>query len=63
MRLYIYTLVPLSLGRPGLVVVGVAKTRVTVWRRMLVVTMVSSIGQGGHVGVVEVDVGGFGRLA
>ena len=30
---------------------------------MLIVAVVSSIGQTGHVGVVEVDVGGFGRLA
>jgi len=30
---------------------------------MFVVAMVSSIGKTGHVGVVEVDVGGFGRLS
>lgn len=30
---------------------------------MFIVAMVSSVGQTGHVGIVEVDVGGFGRLA
>lgn len=30
---------------------------------MLIVSMVSSVGQSGHVGVVEVDVCGFRRLA
>lgn len=30
---------------------------------MLIVAVVPTIGQAGHVGVVEVDVGGFGRLA
>jgi len=30
---------------------------------MFIVTMVSSVGQTGSVGVVEVDVGGFGRLS
>lgn len=63
MRVYIYTLVPLSLGRPGPIVVGVTKTWVPVWRRVLIVTMVSSVGQRGYVGVVEVDVRGLGRLA
>lgn len=55
--------IPLTLGCPGLVVVGAAKTWVAIRRCMLIVTMVSSVGQTGHVGIVEVDVGGFGRLA
>lgn len=57
--------IPLTLGCPRLVVVivGAAKTWVAIGRCMLIVTMVSSIGQTGHVGIVEVDVGGFGRLA
>lgn len=45
--------IPLTLRRPWLVVVGTAAAaRVAVWRRVLVVMMVSSIGQAGHVGVV-----------
>lgn len=55
--------IPLTLRRPGLVVVGAAVTRVAVWRRVLIVTMVTPVGQTGNVGVVEVDVGGFGGLA
>lgn len=56
---------PLTLGCPRLVVVvvGAASTRVAVGRCVFIVVMVSSIGNTGHVGVVEVDVGGFGRLA
>ena len=53
----------MSLGGPGLVVVGVTKTWVPVWRRVLIVAVVSSIGQRGYVGVVKVDVCGLGRLA
>lgn len=58
-------LIPLTLGCPGLVVVvvGAAMTWVAIGRCVFVVTMVSSVGQTGHVGIVEVDVGGFGRLA
>ncbi len=57
--------IPLTLWCAGLVVVvvGAAQTWVAVGRCVFIVTMVSSIGQTGHVGVVEVDVGGFGRLA
>lgn len=56
--------IPLTLRRPGLVVVGAAAVaRVAVGRRVLVVMMVSSVGQAGHVGVVQVDVGGLGGLA
>ena len=58
---------PLSLGRPGrlvVVVVTAAVSRVTVGgRRVLVVAAVPAVGQAGLVGVVEVDVGGLGRLA
>lgn len=38
-------------------------TWVAVRRCMFIVTMVSSVGQDGHVSIVEVDVGGFRRLA
>lgn len=38
-------------------------TGVAVWRCVLIVTMVTSIGQTGNVGIVEVDVGRFGGLA
>lgn len=39
-------------------------SRVAIGRRMLVVAVVvSPVGQAGYVGVVEVDVGGLGRLA
>ena len=58
---------PLSLWRPGrlvVVVVTAAVSRVTVGgRRVLVVAPVPSVGHAGLVGVVEVDVGGLGRLA
>ena len=65
---------PLSFGRATrrwLVVVGVVGaatvSRVTVGggRSVLVVAVVvpSSVGQTGHVGIVQVDVGGLGRLA
>lgn len=30
---------------------------------MFIIAVVSSVGQTGHIGIVEVDVGGFGRLA
>lgn len=55
--------IPLTLGGPGLVVVGAVKTWVAIRRCMLIVTMVSSVGQTGHVGIVQVDVGGFRRFA
>lgn len=57
--------IPLTLRRPWLdvVVVGPAQTWVPVGRRVVVVAMVSSVGKAGYVGVVQVDVGGFGRLA
>lgn len=56
---------PLTLGGLGLlvVVVGAAETWVAVGWCMLIVPMVSSVRQAGHVGVVEVDVGGFWRFA
>lgn len=58
-------LVPLTLRGSGLfiVVVGPAMTWVSIGRCVLIVVMVSSVGQTGHVSIVEVDVGGFGRLA
>lgn len=56
--------IPLTLRRPGLVVVGAAAAAwVAVGRSVLVVMMVSPVGQAGHVGVVQVDVGGLGGLA
>lgn len=53
----------MSARRPGLVIVIIGATHIAVGRQVLIVAVVPAVGQAGHVGVVEVDVGGLGRLA
>lgn len=52
---------PLSVWRSGLFVFPwVVRSGVAVRRGMLVVAIMASIGQAGHVSIVQIDVGGLG---
>lgn len=52
---------PLAMWRPGLLVFpGVVRSGVSVGWCMRVVAIMASIGQAGHVSIVQIDVGGLG---